>query len=35
MKNYLNRIGINAVKAGSKIINREKKNKFPQLYISD
>ena len=25
MKNYLNRIGINAVKAGSKIIDKEKK----------
>ena len=28
MKNYLNRIGINAVKAGLKIINKEKKNKI-------
>ena len=24
MKSYLNRIGVNAVKAGSKIINKEK-----------
>ena len=28
MKNYLNRIGINAVRAGLKIINKEKKNKI-------
>ena len=33
MKNYLNRIGINAVKAGSKIINREKKNKILKDYV--
>ena len=33
MKNYLNRIGINAVKAGSKIINKEKKNKILKDYV--
>ena len=32
MKNYLNRIGINAVKAGSKIINKDKKNKILKDY---
>ena len=34
MKNYLNRIGINAVKAGLKIINKEKKNKILKDYVS-
>ena len=34
MKNYLNRIGINAVKAGFKIINKEKKNKILKDYVS-
>ena len=33
MKNYLNRIGINAVKAGSKIINKDKKNKILKDYV--
>ena len=33
MKNYLNRIGINAVKAGLKIINKEKKNKNLNCFI--
>ena len=33
MKNYLNRIGINAVKAGLKIINKEKKNKILKDYV--
>ena len=34
MRNYLNRIGINAVKAGLKIINKEKKNKILKDYVS-
>ena len=34
MKNYLNRIGINAVKAGLKIIDKEKKNKILKDYVS-
>ena len=34
MKNYLNRIGINAVKAGLKIVNKEKKNKILKDYVS-
>ena len=34
MKNYLNRIGINAVKAGLKIINKERKNKILKDYVS-
>ena len=34
MKNYLNRIGTNAVKAGLKIINKEKKNKILKDYVS-
>ena len=34
MKNYLNRIGVNAVKAGLKIINKEKKNKILKDYVS-
>ena len=34
MKNYLNRIGINAVKAGLKIINKKKKNKILKDYVS-
>ena len=33
MKNYLNRIGINAVKAGSKIIDKDKKNKILKDYV--
>ena len=33
MKNYLNRIGIKAVKAGLKIINKEKKNKILKDYV--
>jgi len=33
MKNYLNRIGVNAVKAGLKIINKEKKNKILKDYV--
>ena len=35
MKNYLNRIGINAVKAGLKIINKEKKNKILKENLKD
>ena len=34
MKNYLYRIGINAVKAGTKIIDKEKKNKILKDYVS-
>ena len=34
MKNYLNRIGMNAVKAGLKIINKEKKNKILKDYVN-
>ena len=34
MKNYLNRIGMNAVKAGLKVINKEKKNKILKDYVS-
>ena len=34
MKNYLNRIGTNAVKAGLKIINKEKKNKMLKDNVS-
>ena len=34
MKNYLNRIWINAVKAGLKIIDKEKKNKILKDYVS-
>ena len=33
MKNYLNRIGMNAVKAGLKVINKEKKNKILKDYV--
>ena len=33
MKKYFNKIGINAVKAGSKIISKDKKNKILKDYI--